>query len=179
VEPQKDHGTFLRAAAHVAAARDGVTFVLAGRGADAANRRLTGLVRAAGLEGRVRLLGVRRDMPTLTAALDVAVLSSAFGEGLSNSMGEAMACGVPCVVTDVGDSARLVGTSGVVAPARDADALAAGVLSVLARPAHERRALGAEARRRIVDGYSLPAVTARYAELYQEVLADVRHRRRR
>ena len=123
-----------------------------------------------GVRGNVRLLGPRTDIPAIAAALDVGVLSSAYGEGFPNVVGEAMACGVPCVVTDTGDSAAVVGDSGVVVPPRDPRALAGGVLRLLGLPAAERAALGAVARRRIEEQYSLGAVAARYQTLYRDLV---------
>ncbi|MCK9241490.1 glycosyltransferase, partial [Desulfocurvus sp.] len=126
-DPQKDHATFLRAARAVADARPDAQFVLLGDGVQADNPEMAALVRAAAPGLRPHLLGRRDDVARLAAALDVAVLSSAYGEGFPNVVGEAMACGVPCVVTDTGDSAAVVGGTGRVVPPRDAPALADAV----------------------------------------------------
>jgi glycosyltransferase involved in cell wall biosynthesis len=83
-----------------------------------------------------------------------------------------MACGVPCVVTDVGDSAYLVAETGKVVPPRDPASLAEAWLALLSLPARERAALGKAARQRIQDHFSLPAVAAQYAALYRELAAE-------
>ena len=113
--------TFFAAARRVAERVPSVRFVLCGRGIGADNGMLRRWIDANGLVGRVHLLGVRQDMPAVQAALEVAV-SSSVGEAFPNAVGEAMACEVPCVVTDVGDSARLVGDTGRVVRRRDAPA---------------------------------------------------------
>ncbi|MBE3098231.1 MAG: glycosyltransferase [Planctomycetes bacterium] len=117
-DPQKDHATFLGAAARLAGESRvrGVNphFVLCGLHVDRANVILGRLVAEAGLEPAVHLLGLRRDMPRVTAALDIAALSSAGQEAFPPVAGEAMSCGVPCVVTDIGDASYLVGNTGLV-----------------------------------------------------------------
>jgi glycosyltransferase involved in cell wall biosynthesis len=168
-DPQKDHATFLRAARAVADARPDAQFVLLGDGVQADNPEMAALVRAAAPGLRPHLLGRRDDVARLAAALDVAVLSSAYGEGFPNVVGEAMACGVPCVVTDTGDSAAVVGGTGRVVPPRDAPALADAVLGLLALPAGELRALGLAARARVGEHFALPAVIRRYAALYSQL----------
>ncbi len=133
---------------------------------------VTGIVAGTGtaeLPSSLIALGERSDMPRLTAALDVAVSSSAFGEGFPNVIAEAMCSGVPCVVTDVGDSAWLVGEAGKVVPARDAAALAQAIAEMLAMPTAERRALGLRGRQRIVEDFSLPAVVAKFEQIFNEV----------
>ena len=85
-------------------------------------------------------------------------------------IGEAMACGVPCVATDVGDSALMVGETGRVVPPGDPVALAAAIESVLCLSAEERRALGAAARQRIRTDYALPVIADRYQALYSELI---------
>lgn len=163
----KDHENFLRAAALVSAAEPAVHFILAGEDVDASNRKLHDLIARLGLSDRAHLLGLRDDMPHLTAALDISV-SSSFVEGFPNVIGEAMSCAVPCVVTDVGDSAWVVGETGRSVRPRDAGALAAAILGVLAMKDADRTTLGRRARQRIVEHFSLPAVVGRYEALYDE-----------
>ncbi len=162
----KDHPNFLAAAARLHRARPDVHFLLAGEGVEAANPALARQVASLGLEGRAHLLGERADAARLTAAFDVAC-SSSYGEGFPNVVGEAMACGVPCVVTDVGDSARIVGECGLVVAPRDPAALAEGLRALLSRP--DRPALGVAARERIRRHYSIEGVARRYEALYEEV----------
>ncbi len=172
-DPQKDHGNFLQAAAEVRTRIPEVWFVLAGSGVDRQNGALVEMACRLGVADRVRLLGLRTDIPRIDAALDVATLSSAYGEAFPNVVGEAMACAVPCVVTDVGDSAMIVGDTGRAVPPRDPSALAEAWASLLSLPAQERAALGRRARLRVEAEFSLPAVAARYSELYE----DIRKRR--
>lgn len=133
LDPQKDHPTFLRAAARLAAEREAARFVCVGTGPDGYAAELRALADDLGVTPRLTWAGARADMPAVFNALDVAVLPSAYGEGIANVLGEAMACGVPCVATDVGDSAWVVGDPGAVVPPRDPDALAAGIGRVLDR----------------------------------------------
>lgn len=164
--PQKDHGNFLHAAALLTRQCPQSAFLLCGTGIDPANHRLTDMIDDRGLRGRVHLLGQRPDMARVFAALDLATLSSACGEGFPNVIGEAMACGVPCVVTEVGDAALLVGEAGMVVPPRDAEALRAAWQQLLGLPAVQRLALGVQARARIQAHFSLRQVTNRYQDLY-------------
>jgi len=168
--PLKDHRTFLQAAAYLHADLPDVRFVLCGVGVDWQNPELSQWVRQAGLEGACYLLGPREDMPRVTAALDVAS-SSSIGEAFPLVIGEAMSCGVPCIVTDVGDSAAIVGDTGIVVPPRDAHALAEGWRHMLELPAEQRAHLGMLARQRITERYSLAHVVSEYECLYQAVLA--------
>jgi glycosyltransferase involved in cell wall biosynthesis len=171
-DPMKDHATFLRAAALLKRRQRNIRFVLVGRDVDARNRTLVDAVVALGLEGVVSLLGERTDVPRIMAALDIFSLSSAFGEGSPNVVGEAMACGVPCVVTDVGDAARIVGDTGTVVPARSPESLADGWTGLLALGADERARLGVAARRRIEADFALSDIVARYEHLYEELAAE-------
>lgn len=164
-DPVKDHETFIRAGALLATAHPEVRFLLVGLGVDAANGTLMSWITEGGLEKNIHLLGVRRDIGRIMAALDFAVCSS-LSEGFSTVVGEAMACGVPCVVTDVGDSALLVGDTGVVVPARDPAALAAGMRRVVELRGDARADLGRRARARIEQHFGLDSVVRRYEELY-------------
>lgn len=133
LDPMKDHPTFLRAAALLARNRWDMRFVLIGDGPARYRATLRRLARGLGLDARFIWERRRSDMPSLYSALDVLCCASAFGEGLSNAVGEAMACGVPCVVTDVGDAGRVVGEAGIVVPPRDPAALAGGLELMLQR----------------------------------------------
>lgn len=164
--PMKDHGNFLAAAARLTARRPEAIFVLAGPGADRRNEDLTAAVATHGLTGRVRLLGNREDMPRIYSALDIATLSSAYGEGSPNVLVEAMACGVPCAATDCGDAAELLGSHGLVVPRRDPTALASAWERLVELGAAGRATLGRNARCRAVERYDLAVIAARYDRLY-------------
>lgn len=177
LDPQKDHRTFIEAAAQVAARHLEAHFVLCGPGVTPASAELREWTMTAGIRDRCHLLGARSDMPSVTAGLDVAVSSSAWGEGFSNAIGEAMACGVPCVVTDIGDSAEIVGGSGRVVSARQSSALAAAITEMIEIGAEGRARLGEVGRRRMVERYELGQIVRRYEERYQEIMNHVWHRR--
>lgn len=177
-DPLKDIYTFLQAAALVQKTIPNVCFLLCGSGLDWQNEQLCNWIDQTGLREVVHLLGLRQDIPRLLASLDVIALSS-IGEAFSNVIGEAMACGVPCAVTDVGDSALIVGDTGKVVPPRQPSALAAAILELLHMPANERRNLGENARRRIVENYSLPVIAAQYEAVYRETIMQYTVRQRR
>jgi glycosyltransferase involved in cell wall biosynthesis len=171
VDRQKDHRTFLRAAASVHASMDNVHFLLCGSGASWENRELTRWIGDTGLRQRLHLLGERQDISRVTAALDVASLSST-GEAFGNVIAEAMACGVPCACTDVGDLSELVGDTGRVAPPEDVGALANALNSLLALSGEERLRMGLAARARVEERYSVQEMVARYQGVYLEVVSQ-------
>ena len=172
LHPAKDYFGFIQAASLVSAMHPESRFLLVGRGLEKSDRGLTTLIRQLNLTDRVLLLGERTDVPQLTAGLDIACSSSAY-EGFSNSVGEAMACGVPCVVTDVGDSAYLVGATGVNVPPRNPEALAHAIRQLIDAGSAKRKELGTAARRRIKSEFSLSEIVRRYHELYKECLTAV------
>ena len=166
---QKDHRTFVRAAAHLIQRSSDVHFVLAGRDVNAGNPELRGWIDATGAPYRFHVLGHRDDMPRLMAACDIVSMSSAYGEGLPLVLGEAMSCGVSCVATDVGDSALLIGQTGRVVSPSDADALATAWASMFALTTGERLRLGEQARARVVSEYQLATCVREHLALYQEL----------
>src|SRR5215468_2095092 len=137
LHPVKGQDTFLVAAGLVARQCRETCFVLIGPGVNQ-DPMLQRIVAEQQLQGRVFPLGPRTDIPSITAGLDIACSASS-NEGFSNSIGEAMACSIPCVVTDVGDSAHLVADTGVVVPPRDPAALARGIIGLLQMGADGRR----------------------------------------
>jgi len=168
--PMKDHINFLRAASLLSEDNHAARFLLVGREVDADNPVLRRLLARWGLEGRAHLLGERSDIPRLIAASDICSLSSSYGESFPLVVGEAMACGVPCVVTDVGDAAKLVGPTGLVVPPRDSEALAEAWRELIRLGSAGRAQLGEAARERVREHFHLAAVTGQYEALFRSVL---------
>lgn len=167
--PVKDHRNFIQAAARLHAKIPEVHFVLCGLGVDCENPELSKWVAAAGLDAHCHLLGPRQDLPRLFAASDI-FTSPSLSEAFPSVVGEAMACGTPCVVTNVGDSALIVGESGRIVPPGNPDALAEAWRELIEAGPDVRRNLGMTARLRIKQHFSLPAVVERYQAIYVELL---------
>lgn len=169
--PLKDHVSFLKAAALLLQINPSINFVLVGREVDYNNQDLRSLLEEIGLEKNVHLLGERNDIPRLTAALDIAC-SSSVSEAFPLAIGEAMSCGVPCVVTDVGDSAWIVGDTGRVVPPRDTQAFVDAWKYLIDLGGEGRKVLGQTARARIIQYFSLESVVSQYEALYESVMAQ-------
>ena len=120
---------------------------------------------------RVHLMGVRQDIPAVMNSFDIFVFPSLYGESFPNVVGEAMACEVPCLVTDVGDCAEIVGPTGWVVPTNDAFALVCKLRQALSISAKNYEHLGRLARQRIFEKYELKNVVRQYEDLYLS-LAD-------
>lgn len=169
VHPMKGHRVFLQAAGRVVASELNAHFICAGRGAESGNPDLREPIGELGLGGRVHLLGEEADVAGLMAGLDLLCSASISGEGFPNVVGEAMASGVPCVVTDVGDSASVVGDTGVVVPPGNAAALAEACTRLLRESTEMRARRCAAARAKTVEQFALSTSAQRYAELFREV----------
>jgi len=171
LDPMKDHATFLEAAAILAARRDDVAFVAIGDGREGALATWRERATRRGLGDRVRFAGARAAIERVYPALDVATSTSAFGEGFPNAVAEAMAAGLPCAVTDVGDARRIVGDLGRVVPAGDARALADAwdaLLPPAAAPAPERL------RAAIVERFSVERLADRTERMLLETIEGAR-----
>jgi len=145
--------------------------VMVGRGLDAKNPKLSSLLGMDHLSPAIHPLGERKNMHLLLPGLDVLV-SPSRSEAFSNTIGEAMACGVPCVVTDVGDSALIVSDTGIVISPEDPDALAAAVADFAMLEPSARRAMAERARTRICSEFDLERISLQYVSLYERVLAS-------
>ncbi len=167
LDPMKDHTTFLHAAAHLQAERQDVRFVCVGDGPPAYRQHLYDLGVRLGLDGRLIWAGSRHDMPAVYNAVDISTSSSSSGEGFANVIGESMACGVRCVVTDVADAARIVGAAGVVVPPADAAALAAGWQRVLDGAIPK----SIDPRHRVVEKYRVQRLIDRTETVLERLLA--------
>lgn len=170
-DPQKNHLGFIEAAVQVHASLPKVHFVLAGAGIDEKNVELSELIKRVGLENNFHLLGLRDDIPRLMASFDL-LASPSFGEAFPNVLGEAMASCVPCVVTDVGDSAEIVGDTGRVVASGDMATLADHLVELLQWPAEQRKQLGILARQRVHDFFELGDVARRYEEFYMQLIGE-------
>jgi glycosyltransferase involved in cell wall biosynthesis len=167
----KDHDTFLRAAALMRGQRPETRFVCVGGGPAEALSRLKALAGELGLSETLIWAEARGDMPAVMNALDLLVLSSAFGEGFPNVVGEAMACARPVVVTRVGDAAWVAGRPELTVAPGDPEALARAALAVLDQTPEVRQALGRELRARVVESFSLKAMIATSEDALSGLLA--------
>ena len=148
--PMKDYPTFLKAAALLCKDRQDVRFVCVGSGLEVYTQELYQLTTQLDISEKVIWAGSRADMPAIYNAFDILCSSSAYGEGFANVIGEAMACGVPCVVTDVGDSAWIVENMGVVVPPQNPEALVAGWRSLIEQQQYKSSNLKLNTRSRII-----------------------------
>ncbi len=169
--PFKDHTTFIEAAGLVAQRMPSVRFLLVGGGVDPQNATIVEHLRKLNLTVRCHLMGGRHDLPAIYSALDLLV-SSSISEAFPLVIGEAMSCGVACVVTDVGDSRLIVDETGETVPPSDPKAMAEAMERMLSVSAVERDKRGGEVRRQICEQFSLDAVTRMYEEEYARLIGD-------
>jgi len=157
IHPMKDHLTFLKAAAQLLKESPEVRFICAGedsQGYSEYANRVRQNASELGLDDNVIWLGPRTDPESIMAACDITTLTSDSGEGFPNSVAESLACGTPCVVTDVGDGAEIVDDNNAVVARGDHDALALAWKSMLERVANESSALETASRSSVIDRYS-------------------------
>lgn len=169
-DPMKDHVTFFHAAHILLRSHLNAHFILAGRGISEENSELMTLIQDFKKHDNIHLLGERSDIPQILPALDIVSLSSAWGEGLPNAIGEAMAAGVPCVVTDVGDSRILVGDTGHVVPKMNPEITARAWKQLIDAGPDHMHLLGSKARKRIEQYYSLDSSAGQYDQLYRDLI---------
>lgn len=161
----KNQAGFVEAARLAHQIEPSLHFVMCGEQVDWTNQALAELVEATGIRHAFRLLGPRDDVPKLLNAMDTLCCSS-LDEAFPNVLLEAMACGVPCVTTDVGDARCIVGESGLVVPPRDAPALAQAMVKMARLQASQRDSLGQKARERAATLFDISVAARAYASLY-------------
>ncbi len=171
LHPDKDHATFLTAAAQVRERLPAARFLLCGEGIGWEQAELASTIDRHGLRPAMHLLGPREDVERVYAALDLFALSSRT-ESFPNVLGEAMASGLPCVATDCGDVRAILGEIGEAVPVGDAAALAEAILRQLALPAVARENAAAAARARVEREFALEAVAARFRAVQDEAAAS-------
>lgn len=166
----KDHENFVQAAGQLLQQHARLRFLMVGKDLDADNKDLMRWINATGQADRFVLLGERSDVAACLAAMDIFCLSSRT-EAFPNAVGEAMAMGLPCVATDVGDVAVLMADTGVLVPKADPAALAQGVAGLMARGPAYRQQMGQRARERIRGTFTMACVRKRFELIYENVIA--------
>jgi glycosyltransferase involved in cell wall biosynthesis len=176
--PQKDHANLIAALAELKQrVQSPWHCVTIGSNMSEDNQVLLDLLDRAGVRDRVTLLGIRTDIPAVMSALDFHVLSSAYGEAFPNVVAEAMACETPCIVTEVGDSALIVGDTGWVVPSSDpaglATAMAAAIQALSDRAELKNRQT--KCRERIEANFNLQIMIERYQQLWASCILQPQH----
>jgi len=164
----KDHITFLKAAQIVLAQRPDARFLVCGQPQTISSQQVQQDIKSFGLADAVQLVELQSDIVPLNCSFDIATCSS-ITEAFPNVIGEAMSCGVPCVSTDVGDAAQIIGDTGRVVPAQAPQEFADAVLELLNLPEDNRRQLGATARQRVIDNFELAHSTGMFLDLWREL----------
>jgi glycosyltransferase involved in cell wall biosynthesis len=167
--PMKDQANLVRATAVLLQQGHDVQCLFIGADHDE-NGPVLRTARELGVASHVTILGARNDVANLLPGFDVYALSSAWGEAFPLAVGEAMACGVPTVATDVGDCGWLVGNTGRIVPPSNQDALAAALADILSLAPGSRLELGRRARARVIENFSLERYVSEHEALYREVL---------
>ncbi|MBE0472108.1 MAG: glycosyltransferase [Methyloprofundus sp.] len=168
-DPQKDHANLIDALGLVRNAGYNFKLVLIGRDLDANNQTLLNHIHDNQLTETVVLLGQRTDIPAVMNGLDLHVLSSSFGEAFPNVLAEAMACGTPCVTTDVGDAALIVGETGWVVPPKEPEALAYAIMQAIEEKQTNHQVWldrKLACRNRIVENFSIEKMIANYHQAW-------------
>jgi len=174
--PQKDYKTLLLALKKLKnKSYQKWHCILVGTNLDNDNLELTRLRHELGLKENISLIGQRNDIPAVMNAIDLFVLSSSFGEAFPCVLNEAMACGTPCVTTDVGDSAHIVGNTGWTVPILNPEELAESIIYAMHEKQTDQLAWEdrkSRARTRIVDNFGIEKMIANYEHVWLEGIKD-------
>jgi glycosyltransferase involved in cell wall biosynthesis len=171
-DPQKDHGTLALAFSKLAENMPQAHLLLCGRRLIPGDPYFETLPFSREARRRVVALGARNDLPDLWPAADGFVLSSAYGEGFPNVLAEAMACGLPCVTTDVGDAAAIVGDAGWVVQHSQPDQLTDAMIALARTNPDEYARLSHAARERIAQNFTAKQMASEFRRVWNEVLED-------
>jgi glycosyltransferase involved in cell wall biosynthesis len=172
-DPQKDHANLVNALRLINHKKESFKCVLVGAGMDANNHELCRLIENQGVRDKVLLLGERPDIPGVMNALDIHVLSSV-GEAFPNVLAEAMACGTPCVTTDVGDAAVIVGDTGWVVPHSNSGLLANAISEAIAEMQDSEKwaVRKSMCRDRVVLNFSLERMVDNYHNVWRSFMSS-------
>ncbi len=172
--PMKDHHTFIRAAALAASKNPDLRFLLVGGYWDGEEVPVLRWIPGTWIGILVHTSRKKEtDVSKWISVLDIAVSSSAYDEGFPNVIGEAMASAVPCVVTDVGDTAWVLGEAGFTVPPKNPQRMAEAMLQLIQLGEDGRRALGILGRQRVCEYFSISTVMQRFKDIYGNSTKDV------
>lgn len=167
-DPQKNHLGFLESFRLLVDKFPNAKLSLIGSGCDKYNYALTNKISTLNLESNCILLGARSDVSELIKSFDYLVLPSLYGEAFPNVLGEAMASGVPCLATDVGDSKFIIGDTGFIVAPGDVALFYKAMYAACKLSASDYVNLSSKARQRVIDYFDINVVTKMFIELYQE-----------
>lgn len=167
-DPIKNHAGFFEAARTIHKTMPNVRFVLAGNDITADNQTLMAMIDKAGLRQQTYLLGTQNDIASIMNGIDL-LLSSAHGEAFPNVLGEAMACGTPCVATDVGDCKTIIGDTGVVVGAGDMRKLATETIAILSLSIKERSMFSIASHKHIKRYYEIGKIASDFKVFFLQV----------
>lgn len=170
-DPQKDQDNLIKALVDLKQRQIKFKAVIVGTNLDVNNDKLVGMIKEKQLENHISLLGRRNDIPAVMNGIDLFALSSAFGEAFPNVLNEAMACGTPCVATNVGDSARIIGNTGWIVPIKNPQALSSAINAAskemrLNKSSWTKRKI--MCRKRIVENFEIKKMVKKYRDIWEE-----------
>lgn len=169
--PQKDHENLLNALSLVKAKIKNIKVLLVGQNINTENKKIVNLIKDLSLEDLIILADVRSDIASIMNGIDIHVLSS-HAEAFPNVLSEAMACGTPCVSTNVGDAKIILGENGILVPARNPQQLAEGILNMVTEiekvenPAIKRD----EIHKYIKNNFSVEKMTVEYERIWADAI---------
>jgi glycosyltransferase involved in cell wall biosynthesis len=166
--PSKGYRILIQAASTLTSQHPDLHFLLWGQGIDSQNEELTTMLKDFSVLGHFSLLGATASAEKFLQGLDI-YTSPSLDEALPMSVAEAMACQVPCVVTDVGDQGKLVGQTGVVIQPDDVQEIVKGIKNIIDLDEPSQRQKGYNARERILNHYSLDTTAEQYSQMYQQL----------
>ena len=163
--PVKGHDIFIKAVSILRREVSNVKFLLNGSNIEISNSKLMKMISKEGIQDFIHISDSKLEVTNILLACDILVSSSKF-ESFPNIICEAMACSIPCVVTNVGDCAEIVGETGIIVSANDADELSSAIMGLINMPLKDRKKLGANARLRIKNNFSLSLMMEKYNNIY-------------
>lgn len=171
LDPLKGHRVLLKAFAEAAPSMPNARLLLVGTGVEHGNSAFHEFVPRELDSRRVIPIGPVEDVSPWLAAMDIAVMPSLV-EGFPNALGEAMACGLPCIASDAGDARVMLAGLGDIVPVGDVSALAKSLARAYRLDPAQRREMGIAARARIEGHYSNARMAKSYADLYQRLVVE-------